>query len=99
MKWSKLEPKEFYFHVLDPRDDSGYNYVAIVPAIWFDECGEMNESGLGIENLLPDTFWEEDDGYYEVNLSRDQIKEELLSRGFQESVSFANYFTDPDTDT
>lgn len=99
MKWSKLEPKEFYFHVLPLRDDSSYCHVAIVPATWFDECGEMNESALGIENLLPDSFWEEDDGYYEVLLTPLEIKTELLNRGFQESVSFSNYFTDPGVET
>lgn len=97
MKWSKLEPSEFFFYtgpVIDETDSEEYGIVSwtiICPKTFFEENGYVLDQHLGISIHLPEDMGEEQECLFSSSRSIEDTRNDLLARGFQENDTFS-YF-------
>jgi hypothetical protein len=83
-------PSDFFFHVgADP--DAG-TIVSICPKSYFEESGYMYDGHLNLSHILPKDFADEMECVWSCERSVDDVKKDMLSRGFEKSEDFDDLF-------
>lgn len=104
VKYSKLEPKDFYFCVgVDPdlkmmveegmygEDEVSTTLVIIVPTTFWHSNGHVYDQHLNIDHLIPDYMSECMESHFESSRSPAETRDDLLLLGFKESEKFTMF--------
>jgi hypothetical protein len=88
-----FEPADFYFYVSDKKDEFSPEYpywFVLTPVAYFDrnECQYDQEVSHLIGSHLPDDCGESSSCNFSSATSPDELREELLKRGFVQSAKF-----------
>jgi hypothetical protein len=88
-------PADFYFAVsnslsFDPNDNDAFTFIAIVPKAFFDKERCMLDSSMDLEHILPEDFGEEMEGIWSTSRSVDEVRKDMLERGFEENQKFVD---------
>jgi hypothetical protein len=104
VKYSKLQPKDFYFCVgKDPdlcsmvasgmygEDEVSTTLVVIVPIEFWKDNHYVYDQHLSIENIIPDYMSECMESHFESSKSVEETRNDLLSLGFKELDEFTQF--------
>ncbi len=104
VKYSKLQPKDFYFCVgIEPdlkfmveegmyeKDEVNLTLVVIVPISFWNDNGYVYDQHLNIDHILPNHMGECMESHFESGKSVAETRDELLALGFQENEMFTKF--------
>lgn len=89
--WLDTKPNDFYFCICNESDGE---QVFITPCDFFDQHGHLYDHNLNIDHLLPESIYDSCESEYSIreNYTPDQIREDLLKRGFVEKTDMMDNF-------
>ena len=82
------KPSDFYFAVMQEPNYNNLTTVAMAPKAYFNAEGYMWDQHMMIERILPEDFGEDMESVWSSERSAEEVRRDLLSRGFEESVNF-----------
>jgi hypothetical protein len=86
---AKSMPSDFYFSVSESDDFThGYVFISLVPKVFFHKEGYMWDQSMFLDHILPDDFDESMESIWESPRSVEEIRADLLARGFEENEAF-----------
>src|SRR5271167_4049365 len=84
------KPSDFYFSVKEGLEVvGGDTMVAIVPKVYFQKEGCMWDQSMFLEHILPDDLGECMTSCWETERSAEEVRQDLLTRGFEENKKFS----------
>jgi hypothetical protein len=89
------KPSDFYFDLLD---DNGITIINLSPKLFFDKNECMFDQPMYLEHILPDDFGDEMENVWSSERSIDEVRKDLLERGFMEEPKLTNMSDDEDFD-
>lgn len=92
--WKQVTPSEFFFARSQSSDDDGEEYVWIVPASYFEKEGCCCDQHMPIDDFLPRSMSQAMESCWDFRGPWEQIRQELLNRGFRESKEFSEFIAD-----
>lgn len=90
----KSQAYDFYFHINSGSYGLDGCDISICPKVFFDKYNYCWDVDLMIEHLLPDDFEEMMPGNYLSDRSIQDLKNDLLKRGFVQNNKFDNFMDD-----
>lgn len=85
-----MNPSDFYFNVKF-YEEEGMTAAILCPIEFFEDHGHLSDDLDGIEDILPDGFYECTDATFETEFDVEEAKEILKSAGFVSHKSFDAY--------
>jgi hypothetical protein len=89
---AKTKASDYYFYVDDSQPwiylGKTYIYICLTPIAYFKRRGCMFDCSMYLDHILPDDFSESMESTWECPRSLEDIKQDLLSRGFVDNEEF-----------
>lgn len=88
---SDAKPSDFYFAVhnsfdtSENTDDLDISYIFLVPKAFFDKEKHMWDQHMCVDHILPKDFGEVMECVWDCERSLEDVRKDLLSRGFEEN--------------
>src|SRR5271154_1291907 len=83
------KPSDFYFSVKEGLEVvGGDTMVAIVPKVYFQKEGCMWDQSMFLEHILPDDLGECMTSCWATDRGAEEVRQDLLTRGFEENKKF-----------
>jgi hypothetical protein len=89
--WEKTIASDYYFAIGPMNEYDPEPFVIINPKEFYDREGHWYDQHLGIHHLLPDNMGCAMESIYEFTCSVEEIRQEMISRGFIENQELAVY--------
>lgn len=82
-------PSDFYFHIMPDQEDGGFCIIALVPKAYFLKEHYMWDQSMPLDHILPSDFSESMESVWDSERSFEDIRKDLLTRGFEENKKFS----------